>query len=245
MVKFISHLISAFLCVIVVLPVVGQEKPDTVKVEEEIVVEINGGDRRVRIIRDGDGHEAHIIPDRLLRRLDKLEIDSVWTSMDSLMVHSGRQALVITGRGAGSDFHPHVMRVRQRARRGMRRAEAPRDSRRVMRRGRRGDRIQLHHRAENREAVGELREMEMEARRLARLVYDAEGDERAQHEQALTEYLGKIFDLKLQMEMDSIEAGRKHLDEQSEVLDERKENRSEIIENRLNTLLGHRSAYDW
>lgn len=100
-------------------------------------------------------------------------------------------------------------------------------------------------RARQGEHSEELRELETEARRLARAVREANDEDRAEHMEALREHLGKIFARKLRLEARSIEEARERLRERSGTIEQRRENRDQIIEDRLNQLLGRGSAYRW
>ena len=91
----------------------------------------------------------------------------------------------------------------------------------------------------------ELRSMEVEARRLAGLVRRAEGDAKAEHEAALREHLGKIFDFKLELQNKAIKQAQEEVDERSRALEERTANRNAIIGNRFNELLGRGSSLRW
>ena len=127
-----------------------------------------------------------------------------------------------------------------------------RDARRarqeIQRRSRRGDRGRWQRRSDRGsrgEQSSELRQMEDEARRLAREVRGAEGEERAAQEQTLREHLGKMFDLKLQQEEERWEAYLEGVDERFETWEARAENREQIIEERLSQLLRRGSSYRW
>jgi len=89
-----------------------------------------------------------------------------------------------------------------------------------------------------------LRQMEMETRRLARSLRMAEGDERDRQRAELQEKLQKIFDYKQQMRQERIDRLRAMLEEETEEHAEREALRQEIIERRLQELIGE-SRYAW
>jgi len=111
----------------------------------------------------------------------------------------------------------------------------------------------LRHRRKNRgrnqrmehEDARELRQMEMRARRLAQEVRQADEDSYDEKEALLRAQLEKIFDYKQAMKMKEIDKKRSELEEQSNVAQERQENRKVIIEDRVNQLLHRGSSYRW
>lgn len=84
----------------------------------------------------------------------------------------------------------------------------------------------------------ELHEMEAEADHLAWKLRQADAETYDEKEELLWEQLEKIFDYRHAAEMERIE-------EQKETLEARQKNRNQIIENRLNQLLGRDSLYRW
>ena len=91
----------------------------------------------------------------------------------------------------------------------------------------------------------EVMRMEMESRRLAQRARRAEGEERARLEGELEEKLQEIFERKQTLRQERIDRLRDDLDELLDAHNERDQNRGEIIERRLNELLGKTSKYDW
>ncbi len=91
----------------------------------------------------------------------------------------------------------------------------------------------------------ELREMEAEARGLARELRQAEEDTRDEKEQRLREQLEKIFDYKQVRDMEEVDQKRTNLDERQLTLEERRNNKDSIIQDRMNQLLGRGSSYRW
>ena len=87
--------------------------------------------------------------------------------------------------------------------------------------------------------------MEMESRRLAQRARRAEGEERTRLEAELEEKLREIFDRKQQLREEHIEHLREELDEALEKHNARTQDRQEIIDRRLNQLLGKSTRYDW
>ena len=85
----------------------------------------------------------------------------------------------------------------------------------------------------------------MESRRLAQRARRAEGEERARLEGELEEKLNEIFERKQALREERIDRLRGDLDELLDAHNERDQNRREIIERRLNELLGKTSKYDW
>ena len=91
----------------------------------------------------------------------------------------------------------------------------------------------------------ELREMEMEARRLARELRQADEESYREKEEELRVQLEKIFDYKQDVELEEIDQKRSSLERQSKTMEERRENKEVIIEDRINQLLGRGSSYRW
>ena len=87
--------------------------------------------------------------------------------------------------------------------------------------------------------------MEAEAHRLAAAVRQADDEDRSEHEEALRNHLAELFDYKLQLEKQSIEEARERLQGRSDTLEQRRANQDQIIEDRLNQLLGRGSVYRW
>ena len=97
----------------------------------------------------------------------------------------------------------------------------------------------------DREEQQKLRQMEAEARRLALDARQEKGDERERLEADLEAQLEEIFDYKLQIWKGNIEELTVKVEDWTEELEERKNNREAIIERRRNQLLGVPSKYDW
>ena len=92
----------------------------------------------------------------------------------------------------------------------------------------------------------EISKMDMESRRLAMRVRQAEDDaERAELEQELQTLLEDIFERKQALRDEQIAALQKQIDEVAAARQERQQNRQQIIERRLKELLGERDVYDW
>ncbi len=110
--------------------------------------------------------------------------------------------------------------------------------------GRHGDdfRVEL---GESMKERSEVMKLEMESRRLAQQARRAEGEERARLEGELEEKLLEIFERKQALQEERIDRLRGDLDELLDKHNERDQNRAEIIERRMNELLGKTSKYDW
>jgi hypothetical protein len=92
----------------------------------------------------------------------------------------------------------------------------------------------------------EIAKMDMESRRLAMKVKQAEDDaERARLESELQTLLADIFERKESLREERIEALRSQIDEATAARQDRLQNRQEIIERRMKELLGERDKYDW
>ena len=91
----------------------------------------------------------------------------------------------------------------------------------------------------------EVMRMEMESRRLAQQARRAEGAERTRLEAELEEKLQEIFDRKQALREERIDHLRDEMNEALDAHNERSQNRNEIIERRLNQLLGKTTKYDW
>ena len=91
----------------------------------------------------------------------------------------------------------------------------------------------------------ELAKKEAAARSLAMKIRLADGDEKEALTAELREALDEIFALKQESRQEKIQELREKLDEAQQELAERAELEEEIIERRLNELLGSRSKYDW
>ncbi|MYJ45320.1 MAG: hypothetical protein F4069_08360 [Rhodothermaceae bacterium] len=91
----------------------------------------------------------------------------------------------------------------------------------------------------------ELREMEVEARRLARQLRQADEESYQEKEEMLRAQLEKIFDYKQAMKMKKLDQKRSDIEEQSKIVEERQSNREAIIKDRINQLLGRGSSYRW
>ncbi|MCY3593863.1 MAG: hypothetical protein OXH01_01300 [Bacteroidetes bacterium] len=114
-------------------------------------------------------------------------------------------------------------------------------------RQRSGSRKQIRMRDVRRERgdSGELREMEVEARRLARQLRQTDEESYQEKEEMLREQLEKIFDYKQAMKMKELDQKRRDNEEQRKIMEERQTNREAIIKDRINQLLGRGSSYDW
>ena len=91
----------------------------------------------------------------------------------------------------------------------------------------------------------EIARMDMESRRLAMKIREADAADRAELERELQSLLEDIFDRKLALRAERVEALREQLDEAESARQERQQNRQEIIERRMKELLGERDKYDW
>lgn len=91
----------------------------------------------------------------------------------------------------------------------------------------------------------EIAQMDMESRRLAMKIREADEADRAGLERELQDLLADIFDRKMALREERIDALREQLGEAEEARQERQQNRQEIIERRLKELLGERDKYDW
>jgi hypothetical protein len=91
----------------------------------------------------------------------------------------------------------------------------------------------------------EIARMEHEARRLAREARNASGAERSRLQQDLRESLDEIFDLKLDQRRLRVERLTEELEKQRNLLGQRSSARQEIIQRRINELMGEGDALDW
>ena len=91
----------------------------------------------------------------------------------------------------------------------------------------------------------ELREMEVEARRLARQLRQADEESYQEKEEMLRAHLEKIFDYKQKVRMKELDQKRRDIGEQRKIMEERQSNREAIIKDRINQLLGRGSSYRW
>ncbi len=94
-------------------------------------------------------------------------------------------------------------------------------------------------------ARSEIAKMDMESRRLARQVREAEGAERELLEQELRTRLDEIFERKQALRAEHVEQLRRQLEAVQTEHGERQEAKREIIERRLKKLLGQDDKYDW
>ena len=230
-----------------------------------------GGDQWVRRVearfRDGRRLRANR-PALMIRRLGR---GAHWVTKREIEV-DGDSLVVLKGDSAGverirvmprirRDPDNHEMRVETRGdsmiviigeRTWSRTSGIDRDRRKGRQeiRGRRGrERIRPSVRIQsgrppNSEAA-EIRRMETRARALAEAVRNAGDDDRAEHETALRTHLSELFDLKLQMEERRLEQEQERLGRMEATVSQRRENRDQIIEDRLNQLLGRGSVYRW
>lgn len=91
----------------------------------------------------------------------------------------------------------------------------------------------------------EIARMDMESRRLAMEIREADEADRTELERELQDLLEDLFDRKLTLRAERVEALREQLDEAEAARQERQQNRQEIIERRMKELLGERDKYDW
>lgn len=91
----------------------------------------------------------------------------------------------------------------------------------------------------------EISRMDMESRRLAHKVRDANGDERTRLEAELDELLDDIYNRKQQIRAEEIERLEKRLAELRDTQQLRRSSRNDIIERRKKELLGERDELDW
>ncbi len=91
----------------------------------------------------------------------------------------------------------------------------------------------------------ELRQMELEARRLARQLRQADEKSYREVEEMLKAQLEKIFEHKQSMMRRELDQKRRDLEEDGKVLEQRQGNREAIINDRMNELLGRESIYGW
>ncbi len=91
----------------------------------------------------------------------------------------------------------------------------------------------------------ELRQMELEARRLARQLGQADEEAYREVEEMLKAQLEKIFEHKQSMMRRELDQKRRDLEEDGKVLEQRQGNRETIINDRMNELLGRKSMYGW
>jgi len=91
----------------------------------------------------------------------------------------------------------------------------------------------------------EIARMDMESRRLAMKIREADEADRAELERELQNLLKDIFEQKEALRAERVEVLREQLDEAMAAQQERQQNRQEIIERRMKELLGERDMYDW
>lgn len=231
-------------------------RPYPLDVEEEVIVNADGDTtmitrrypRRMRDIvvrgnRTNPLHEAEVTvsidgdtmmvtkrsPERGRRGDRKREV-----VIEREIVNSdGDTTIVSVVRGGGREVRlrrsrtGHQMRHRLRHRSGSRRQMRVRDVHREH-----GD-------------SRELREMETEARRLARELRQADEETHSEKEEMLRAQLEKIFDHKQAMKMKELDQKRSDIEEQSRIIEERQSNREAIIKDRIHQLLGYGSLYRW
>lgn len=87
-------------------------------------------------------------------------------------------------------------------------------------------------------ANSDIVKMETETRKLAREIMNAEGAEKRQLEEELSNKLNEIFDMKLESRKKRIKKLQKRLEKQQADLREREESRADIIDRRRDELLG-------
>lgn len=91
----------------------------------------------------------------------------------------------------------------------------------------------------------EIMKMEAESRELARRIRGADGSERRDLEQQLSEKLRLIFDKKLEVRQERIQKLQERLEKQQAEVAERQRARTEIIERRKADLLGEDDELEW
>lgn len=101
------------------------------------------------------------------------------------------------------------------------------------------------HEMHQNEDARELWKMEMEARQIALELRQADEDRYDEIEAKLRAHLEEIFEHKYDMKMESVGERQRNLEVQRATLEERQSNREEIIEDRIQQLLGHGSSYRW
>ncbi|HEY5564605.1 MAG TPA: hypothetical protein VIL33_03375, partial [Rhodothermia bacterium] len=90
-----------------------------------------------------------------------------------------------------------------------------------------------------------LREMEREARSIARKARNASDTDRASLESELDRKLNEIFDYKLRRRQEAIEKAEERVSKLRERQSERESARDQIIENRKDELLGRDRYLEW
>ena len=198
------------------LPVAAQEEPDTTNVEEEIVVEV--------IHTDGD---VTLRPRRALR-LDRNRMGR----MEHVVIQ-GDTTLVVYGNRTRNE-RPYTVQLW---------SETVHDGASGQIRSRRNLGPMIVGRNQGQGA--EMRRMESKARELARAVRDASDEDRAEHEAALRAHLAEMLDHKLSLEARAIDEAQEELSRRRETLAQRQENHAQIVQERMNQLLGRGSAYQW
>ena len=198
------------------LPVAAQEEPDTTNVEEEIVIEVIHADEDVTL-RPG---RALRLDRNRMGRMENVEIQ-------------GDTMFVVVGDRTRNE-RPYSVRFW---------SETVRDGERGQIRSRRflGPRIV----GRNQGQGAELRRMESKARELARAVRDASDEDRGELEAALRAHLAEMLDHKLSLEARAIDEAQEELSRRRETLAQRQENHAQIVQERMNQLLGRGSAYQW
>ena len=212
---------------VLVQPAAAQDETeaDTIFVEEGRTVVIVGDEGRQIIIRsaDDEGHRFFFDSDDYSRIFD-------WDGNVRLRGHRPR---VMEFRGNLLDDNEHVGVLSDYL-----------DGLGSVWVDRFGDDSQVRL-AESMKGRSEVMRMEMESRRLAQQARRAEGEERTRLEAELDEKLQEIFDRKQALREEQIDKLREEMNEALDKHNEREQNRREIIERRLNQLLGKSSRYDW
>jgi len=112
-----------------------------------------------------------------------------------------------------------------------------------------GERRQMRHRHRSDHQRSEesrlLRQMEAEARNLARKARQADEEDYPEKERLLLEQLEKIFDFKHNMKSHALSQRESDVKIQTRTLEQRQKNKAIIIDDRLNQLLGRGSSYNW
>lgn len=95
------------------------------------------------------------------------------------------------------------------------------------------------------EGRGEIAELEMETRRLAREARRAEGEDRRRLEQELRTKLDELLTLRLETERERVQRLEEQAGEHRQRLERRLQSREEILERRFRELLGDDDLLDW
>ncbi len=196
---------------------------DSVYTERDVIIT---SDRDTLIVMDSSSRRMHIRDHR--RRNFQIERE--------ITIDSEGDTTIVDSFVRDPKVQIHISNGRDHWHRGFRqRPEISRRKRFIRDRRRRHDHSH----------TSELRNMEAEAHRLARELRRADEDARDETEQMLREQLEKIFDYKQVQDTEALNRNRSSLDDQHSTLEERLNNRDEIIQDRMNQLLGRGSSYQW